>query len=310
MGSSTADRDYPTIWIPFEFGEVNAEMWDEKLQDHEGAATRGRGSFEIVQDRLIAHTRGPADSESVAAAIVVLGRFSRGSSSSRSAAEIRATITERMIRGASVDITDLLPYTVQTTLFELNMNKNAVSADRADKAAVLEKREYTERDVSDALWQSGYDENDHSFGSYGLSCHQFLLTILANEPDAGEGTVARTGEETILPMLTGASRAGKPIPLRDVKVGDLAVFQVTRKKMFGNEVELSKDELIHSAIIIRVGGGSLADVELLEKKDPQEFMSTRTVAEVLYDYRTMAVTVRFVRPDANFAAIRRDELGR
>ena len=306
--SVASDRDYATIWIPmtFEKREVNAEVWDEHAGEREPLAGAHPGAFHIARGRLHAHVRSDRDVDKAVAFIRVFARFD-SSASPMTDAEVRSQLSQRAASSPSVDITDLLPAILRDVLFELHRAQRVIRDDRAYKAAELDAREYTESEAKRAIASAGLGTDRVNIGHFALSCHEFVLMVLAGEPNAESGTLANTAELTTQRLAEGTSSASRLVPQRSVEVGDVALFRVNRHHYWGTERNLQKGEVVHAGFVIRVDARTPQGIELLEKRDPEDFASTRTVAEVLDHYKLEGVEVVYVRPNHDFAESRRRE---
>ncbi|MCY1060367.1 DUF4157 domain-containing protein [Nannocystis sp. SCPEA4] len=141
------------------------------------------------------------------------------------------------------------------------------------------------RDLSPADYESvGAARVDAMRARWAAPCHAFTLLLFREASSlASSADIYAIVDSLKRERVTSRST-------RDARVGDLAVFTATE-----TSVARSDYGIVHSALVIRVSGPDLADIEVLEKRDPNQPMSTRTVAQIVSSMPRVRPNVHFVR---------------
>lgn len=267
-------------------------------------------NYELVNHRLIAHNPTASDLDQIVEVIDILNLYFKVAITK---VKIKKILESKLIANkkgkVNIDITPFLPEPVKKYLENLEAWYAAWRVyiaevgtfdewfDEVQKIPNLSKRERAEKVAE-------YHKNSpKSTNEYTSVCHNFVM-LLTGGDDGGvipgssganySQQITRDGQKITdfyQDSLEGKG-AYKEVKQSEVQVGDIVVFKASAAAM-RKDSGMPKTGIVHSAVVIRVAGKT---IEVIEKENPRSPVSSRTVAQILHEYRKEGVTARFLSP--------------
>ena len=263
-------------------------------------------NYELVNHRLIAHNATVSDLDQIVSVIDILNLYFKVAiDKPKIRKELKQVIDASKNKTADLDITPFLPESVQKYFRNLEkwyqewrdyIKKNGTFED-IFKIPNLKPAE------KDKKVKEYHKNSPKAIKEFPAVCHNFVMLLTGGNKegitpgfskDNYDHQVERNGDEATEFYHDSFIGKGayKKVRASEVQIGDIAVFTAnaaTRKKHPG----LRKNGIVHSAVVIRVNG---SDIEVLEKKDPRSPVATRTVKQILREYRKDGAYVRYLAP--------------
>lgn len=261
-------------------------------------------SFEVVNGRLMARPHSKQDVDRIIDMLTALDKLSNPKSKGASETfgqkinEIRARTNP-----GDFDVTDLLPMRARDFL-ELHTEYLRRATPFHKARGPLKSDRATSRfspDLINLLVEiEGKQRGKGMVAAWGANCHRFAGILLGlpmvkgnNEKDKVRTMRFRDPEPLYTASLEGKADAQFEV-VTDPQPGDVAVFRARYGQTLPGLPPLKAGGIIHSAVIIRTGE-AMDQMEVLEKRNPYQAISTRTVQQVIQDYQGVGGQVIFLR---------------